>query len=308
MPLSRRGYRVPKYSNMRSDPDIIGDVRALGVHAVSLANNHMMDYGPDAMFDTLQTCDQASILRCGAGVDLDAALKPSCLTVGDATIGLLSVACTLPVESDAAPDKPGIAPIHVHFSFEVDTNLLAEQPGTMPHVHSWVREADRDRVCNAVSALKRSADLVVVAIHWGVPNYWLSPAQGYLATYQRPLARDLVNAGADVVCGTHSHSLHPIEVVNGKPVFYSLGNFLFEDPRGFMEPEGIIVRVAVDSTPELEMVPLIIDERGFPRLAKGDEASHVFSKLAKMSAPFGTTIDVRGERGYIAWDGLRREA
>ncbi|MER3399181.1 MAG: hypothetical protein C4316_11770, partial [Chloroflexota bacterium] len=70
MPLSRRGYRVPKWANLRSEPEVIEAVRWLGVHAVTLANNHMMDYGHPALLDTLETCDRAGLVRFGAGRDL----------------------------------------------------------------------------------------------------------------------------------------------------------------------------------------------------------------------------------------------
>jgi poly-gamma-glutamate synthesis protein (capsule biosynthesis protein) len=76
MPLSTGGYKVPKHSNLRSDPAIADDVRVLGIDAVTLANNHLLDYGPPAMFDTLAACDRAGLLRCGAGADLDEAGLP----------------------------------------------------------------------------------------------------------------------------------------------------------------------------------------------------------------------------------------
>ena len=95
-PLSRRGAKLPKYSSQRSDPAIIEDVRAMGIHAVSLANNHMMDYGPEALLDTLAACEGAGILRCGAGRALDEALAPAWLETGGRRIALVSVAATLP--------------------------------------------------------------------------------------------------------------------------------------------------------------------------------------------------------------------
>lgn len=296
MPLSRRGYRVPKYSNLRSDPEVIQSVRALGIHAVTLANNHMMDYGPEAMFDTLAACDEAGIARCGAGADLEAALRPVVLTVAGTTVALLSVASTLPVESDAGPGKPGIAPLRVRFSFEVDTNLLSEQPGTVPPVRSWPDDADLERVCEQVRRARREADVVIVGIHWGVPPYWLSPYLGMLAEYQRPVAHALVDAGADVVAGHHSHCLHPIEWYQGKLVLYSLGNFLFEDPRGFMEPESVLVRLLPGTPPAVELVPLLLDDDGFPALATVEEAERIMGMLAAMSDAFGCVIE-RGADG-----------
>lgn len=299
MPLSTRGYRVPKHSNLRSNPEIIHDVRALGIDAVSLANNHLMDYGPPALLDTLAACDRVGIARCGAGADLDEAQRPAWLTHGGFRVALLSVACTLPVESDAGPGKPGVAPLRVGFSFEIDANLLVEQPGTVPVVRSWSVDADRERVCAQIAALKADADAVVVSIHWGVPAHWLSPYQGLLAEYQQPLGRALIDAGADLVCGHHSHSLHPIEIYRDKPILYSLGNLLFETPRPFMEPESIIVQATLGRQPTIELVPLLLDETGLPHLVTDDQAVRVLTHLARLSQPFGTLVDIDGGRARV---------
>ena len=295
IPLSRRGFAVPKTVNLRADPAAIEDVRALGVDTVSLANNHLMDFGPDAMFDTLDACDGANLARCGAGADLDAALAPAWLTADGRLIALLSVSCTLPVESDAAPGKPGIAPVRVRFAFEVDVNLLAEQPGSMPTVQSWVATDDRERVCDRIAACRaEGADAVVVLIHWGSPSYWLSPYQGLLCAYQRPLAHALIEAGADAVCGHHAHQLHPIEIYRGRPIFYSLGNFVFEGASEyqFMEPESVVARLGFGPTSTCDLVPLMLDAHGFPRVATGDDAAAVFTKLEELSRPFGTTFEI----------------
>jgi poly-gamma-glutamate synthesis protein (capsule biosynthesis protein) len=302
MPLSLRGYRVPKHSNLRSDPAVIDDVRALGIGAVSLANNHMMDYGPEALFDTIAACDAAGIAHCGAGSDLEAALRPAWLDLEGKRIGLLSLSCTLPVESDAGPGKPGIAPLRVGFSLEIDANLLVEQPGTMPMVRSWTREDDREEACRRVREMKARADLVIVAVHWGVPSYWLSPHQGLLAEYQQPLAHALVEAGAGLICGHHSHELHPIEVYQNSPILYSLGNFLFEGPRSFMKPESIIVSFTLGDRPAFTVCPLLVDERGLPQRTEGPEAARVLAKLERLSAPYGTRLGRHDDHGYLEID------
>jgi poly-gamma-glutamate synthesis protein (capsule biosynthesis protein) len=304
VPLSRRGVAVPKTVNLRADPAVIDDVRALGIDAVTLANNHMMDYGAAAMLDTVAACDDAGLLRCGAGEDLDAALAPAWLEVAGARVALLSVSCTLPIESDAGVGRPGIAPLRVRFAFEADVNLLAEQPGTMPLVRSWAVEADRDRVGTAIAdCRRRGADAVVVAIHWGVPSYWLSPYQGMLAEYQQPLAQALIAAGADAVCGHHAHQLHPVEVFRGKPIFYSLGNFVFEQPGRFgtavMDPDSVIARLTFGDRPGCDLVPLRLNDDGVPRLAEGAEGDAVLEKVRGLSAPFGTEIAVEDGIGTV---------
>ncbi len=302
MPLSSRGYRVPKHSNLRSAPEIIDDIVAMEVDAVSLANNHMMDYGPEALFDTIAACERVGLPACGAGKDLDAALAPVILETPSGRVGLISVASTLPVESDAGAGKPGIAPIRVGFSFEVDSNLLVEQPGTMPIVHSWANAEDQARVCEGIRGLRQRVDVVVVAIHWGVPPYWLSPHQGLLAEYQQPLGHALIDAGADVICGHHAHVLHPIEIYNGRPILYSLGNFIFERPRGFMQPESVVVRVIPGEPMAIELTPVWIDDEGFPLLATGACADAVLSKLEGLSTAFGTRFARSGDCARIVMD------
>jgi poly-gamma-glutamate capsule biosynthesis protein CapA/YwtB (metallophosphatase superfamily) len=299
MPLSSRGYRVPKHSNLRSAPEIIDDVIALNLDAVSLANNHMMDYGPDALYDTIEACRNANLPACGAGKDIEAAMAQVILESSAGRVGMISVASTLPVESDAGPGKPGIAPIRVGYSFEVDANLLVEQPGTMPIVHTWTNDADVTAVTNAISALKQQVDTVIVAIHWGVPPYWLSPYQGLLAEYQQPLGHALIDAGADVVWGHHSHVLHPIEVYTGRPIIYSLGNFIFEKPRAFMEPESFIVSITPGDQFSVELTPVWVDEDGFPLLATGECAERVFARLEEISRRFGTEITRSNDRAHI---------
>lgn len=302
MPLSRRGAAVPKWANLRSDPELIEDVRRMGIGAVSLANNHMMDFEREALFDTLEACDGASVARCGAGHDLDEALRPVMLNAGGLRVALIGVACTVPLESDARLGKPGIAPLRIHVSFELEIGQQAEQPGSMPPVRTWADAADLERVNAEIARARSEADLVIVAMHWGVPGYWLSPCfHQILAEYQTPLGHALIDAGADVIYGHHSHSLHPIEVYRGKPIIYSLGNFLFDWVLGFMQPESVIARLRVaDGVCSLELVPLLVDATtGFPHLATGDDARRVLELLDTLSQPFGTTLKIEGGRATI---------
>jgi poly-gamma-glutamate synthesis protein (capsule biosynthesis protein) len=147
--------------------------------------------------------------------------------------------------------------------------------------------------------LRQAADLVIVAVHWGSPPYWLSPFQGRMVEYQQPLGRAFIEAGADVVYGHHSHALNGVEVYQGKPIFYSAGNFIFEQPRIHMEPESMLVQLFLDDTLEISIVPLYIDERGLPELATGELAAHVLNLLAEFSRPFGTRFERNGDRARL---------
>jgi poly-gamma-glutamate capsule biosynthesis protein CapA/YwtB (metallophosphatase superfamily) len=293
IPLSCRGYVVPKTYTLRAEPAVMADIETLGLSAVTLANNHIMDYGPDALADTLAACQRAGLAHCGAGENLDAALAPLWLTIAGQRIALLNVACTLPPESEALPDRPGVAPLRVRFAFEIDANLLTEQPGTMPKVSSWAVAEDQARVAGMIATCReQGAAAVIVVIHWGSPAWWLSPYQGLLCAYQRPLAQALIEAGADAICGHHPHQLHPVEVYRGKPILYSLGNFIFEGVGEFpfMEPEAVIARLSFGEHPTCDLIPLLLDEEGFPSLATGVAAERVIEKLRNLSRPYGTEI------------------
>jgi poly-gamma-glutamate synthesis protein (capsule biosynthesis protein) len=172
----------------------------------------------------------------------------------------------------------------------------------MPTVRSWARPHDQDRICRLIATTKEQAAMVIVAIHWGVPPHWLSPSQGLLATYQQPLAHALIDAGADVVWGHHAHVMHPIEIYQGHPIFYSLGNFFCEIPEQFMEfmqPEALIVRIAPLRREVVELVPLLLDQQGVPRRARGETALHVLQKARDLSAPYGAQVVIQDDRAYL---------
>lgn len=310
MPLSRRGDPLPKFSNLRSDPEIIEDIVSMGVDAVSLANNHAMDFGPLALSDTLATCDRASIVRCGAGANRAEAAAPVILHADGYRIGLLAFACTAPLESEAGPSKPGISVVPVKFSFEVDLTLHSEQPGTMPTVHTWTVQEGQDRVCRQVRELKQRVDLVMVAAHWGVPSFWNSPYLSLLAEYQQPLGHALIEAGADVIIGHHAHALHPIEWYRGKPIFYSLGNFLFEGSGSYphMAPESMIVRMGLDNPTQIELVPLMLNAAGIPVRARDDTAAGVFTLLTQLSESYGARVFVDSDHDTARVAGIEVSA
>jgi len=155
-------------------------------------------------------------------------------------------------------------------------------------------------VCDRIAALRGEGQVVIVGIHWGVPEYWLSPSLGRLAEYQRPLGHALIDAGAEIVFGHHSHSLHPIEVYRGKPIFYSAGNFLFEDPRAFMGPESMIVQAAIGAQLEISIVPVLVDADGFPEVAAGPTAARVLGRLVELSQSFGTSLELAGDRARLS--------
>lgn len=300
-PLSTRGTRLPKWSNIRADPSLADEVRAMGFELVSLANNHMMDWGVVALRDTLEHLDRVGIGYAGTGENLASALAPVRREVAGRLVSLVSVASTLPPGSAAAEDLPGIAPIRVSYSFAVDGNLMDEQPGTAPLVETRANESDVARVLAVVEGERRECDIVLVAIHWGVPPYWLPPYAGELVDYQIPLGHQLVEAGADIVIGHHAHALHGIEIYRGRPILYSLGNFFFHPLRPFMDPRAVIALVEFDERgpAALRLVPTVADAVGVPAIARGEEGAGVLRFLGDLSTRFGTALTTEGDEARI---------
>ncbi len=310
MPLTRAGHRVEKNINIRADPDVAMDLVSMGFDVATVANNHMLDYGHDGLLDTIAALDIAGLDRVGGGRDLEEALRPCFREVRGRRIAFLGVASTLPSGSAADGDRPGIAPVRVAASFEVDVNLMSEQPGSSPLVRTRAIQQDVDRVCEGIAAANREADLVLVAVHWGMVRTRVAPYQGLIAEYQPVLGRAFVDAGADLVLGTHSHNLHGVEVYKGKPIFYSLGHFLFHRPYGYrgtseyMEPETVIVLADLGQhTLRVHLAPILLNREGFPEVPPLAERERIHALIAERSARFGTRF-LPGEEGVeidLSW-------
>lgn len=213
-PFSTRGTQMPdKQYTFRTDPKYAGALKELGVDVVTIANNHILDYGQDALSDTCQTLDDNGILYAGAGESVDRATELQIIEVNGKKFGFLAASRVLPVEGwNVQNAAPGVLSSY-------DPTLLLET----------IKTADTQ------------CDVLIVYVHWGV-EHASTPEN-----YQRTLATQYVEAGADVVIGAHTHCLQGIEYVEGKPVFYSLGNFIF----GSTIDQTMAVKMSVDADDEI---------------------------------------------------------
>jgi poly-gamma-glutamate capsule biosynthesis protein CapA/YwtB (metallophosphatase superfamily) len=233
--VSHLGNAVPKQFNFRCDPAALPSMSKGGVEVANLGNNHAYDYGPAALLDSRKNLLRSDIAPVGAGRNEREALKPALFEVEGwkiAVVGFDKVVDPWPT-AVAGPDKPGTAAGH-----------------------------DESAMVQAVRAASRQADIVIVAIHWGVE----------LDT--RPRAADvrlghrLIDAGADVIFGGHSHRLQPMDVYRGRPIFYSLGNFVW--PRHSIAGATTAVAevtVSPKGTFKGRLIPAFIQESGHPVLS-----------------------------------------
>ena len=193
-PFSNRGTQAQdKQFTFRVDPGYVKILQEMGIDVVTVANNHALDYGTDALSDTFQTLDNAGIAYVGAGDNLERASQPYVIKAGGKTFGFLAASRVIP---------------------EVSWNIDNRQPGMLCTY-------DSAELCNAIQKAKETCDYVVVYVHWGIER------ENTPQDYQRQLGKAYIDAGADMVIGAHPHVLQGIEYYNGKPIIYSLGNYIF---------------------------------------------------------------------------------
>lgn len=287
-PVTKRNIpAAPKPALLRSDPFCIKQMVEAGVRVVSFANNHVMDFGLDAFLDTLTTLRKNGIAYCGAGRNLEGARHPVVLKVKGMRIAFLAYASFFDLGAQATDVKPGLVPVRVDPLYGA------------PHLN----EEDITLMRQDILLAKSKADLVIVSHHWGISM------SETLAVYQRSLAHFTIDAGADMVLGSHPHILQGIEVYKGKCVFYSLGNFIFEAfPPWFdtktVETVLVSARISSGAVSSVEIHPMLRKDRVTPSLLDPRDAAFdsIRSYLDRCSSPLGTKLET--EKGVIKLLGL----
>lgn len=264
-PISARGKALKgKAYTFRSSPAAAEAMAREGIKAVWLANNHILDFGVDALYDTIEHLESAGIAHAGAGRNVTAAAAPAVLTLRGIRVSLLSFSNTFPDSYWARRDRPG---------------TFFGAPGPVG------RAVDR--------TLTSGKDPVIVSFHWG-EELMTKPKE-----YQSDLARKAIDHGASLVVGHHPHVPQPIEIYRGVPVLYSLGNFSFGSYSRKVR-EGILAVAVFDgdgSCTAVEIYPLLVDNtevRFSPRPITGREGQRIFHRLTK---------DITGDQAEVLWDG-----
>ncbi|HZN90112.1 MAG TPA: CapA family protein [Thermoleophilaceae bacterium] len=204
--VSRRGTPFPKQFNFRGTPAALAGLRRhSGVDVLNLANNHVGDYGPIAMLDTVRGVERLGMRAVGAGSGPERALQPQVVERLGLRVGFVGFSNILPLEFAAEPGRPGVA---------------------------W---ATPETVDKAVRAARKRADVVVATFHWGIEKM---PAE---TADQAELAKVAADAGAQLVIGAHPHVLQPLRRSGGALVAYSLGNFVFGAHSSDTAATGVLI-------------------------------------------------------------------
>ncbi len=219
-PFSTRGTAAPdKQYTFQVDPAYVSIFQELSVDVVTVANNHALDFGTEAFLDTLDTLDQAGILKAGGGRNLQEASSPVIVETDGMRIALFGASRVIPVSSwNAGQNSPGMLTAY-------DSSLLEQQ----------------------IRSVRADCDYIVAYLHWGVEK------DVYPQDYQRELARRLIDAGADAVIGAHPHVVQGFEFYQGKPIVYSLGNFLFSNSSN--DTFLLQIDISTDAPASLSVLP-----------------------------------------------------
>jgi poly-gamma-glutamate synthesis protein (capsule biosynthesis protein) len=184
---------------------------------VSCASNHAMDWGPDALLDTVDLMRAKGKQVIGAGRNLEEARKPAFVERNGVRVAFLGY-CSVRHDGYAAGEKsPGVAPLRAHTYYQ----RFDYQAGMPPRVVTIPYEQDLAGLIEDIRAAKQQADSVVVSVHWGV--HFIPRV---IADYQTTAAKAAFAAGADLILGHHAHAPKAIGVHDGKVCFYSLSNFM----------------------------------------------------------------------------------
>lgn len=209
-------------------PDVVVPLMAqAGIHGVTLANNHALDFGLPGMMATIDRLQRQTIPSSGAGLTLDEALRPMVFGTAKGNLCVFSISKTYPEEFWASPSRFGTA---------------------SPSISQMEAE---------IRAARAMCQKIFVVFHWGAEG------RKTAKDYQRTLARKAIDAGASAVLGHHPHVLQPVEVYKGKPILYSLGNFLFGTVPYSSVPEGMAAGFSFrrDGKLELWLTPLRVDNK-----------------------------------------------
>jgi poly-gamma-glutamate capsule biosynthesis protein CapA/YwtB (metallophosphatase superfamily) len=323
-----RGFLAPA--------EALDALQMLGFNLLSLSNNHAFDLKEIGIDNTLREVRRLGIVHAGIGATLAEASAPAYLRVGNMTIALVASASGLIAQGGSArSDRRGVNELRVmagDVANEANADLATAE-GNVPNAE------DAARILQSIREAKANADLVVVYQHnhvFGTHSFGTIFSEGMgerLApnAWFRDWTHAEVEAGADVVVNHGAPLLHGIEVFRGKPIFYCLGNFIYNVPPAITyisEPmawESVVANLtfAGKTLKSIALRPIALNyvgkgqpdmhsqytsneflhTRGLPSAAEGAQARYILERVAEFSKPFGTQLVIDGGAATIALPG-----
>ncbi len=329
-PLAESGVPAAKLIRLKTPVEGAAWLQEMRCDAVSLANNHIMDWGIPGLESTLAALDRVGVAHAGAAANAEQAARHIVLNVDGHKIAFLSWACTIPPGFLARADRPGLAGVRIRTAYAADAATLDEQPGTPPWVHTEAIAEDVAALVRQLERARAETDFVILALHWGVPPQWQSRFQGPLADYQAPLGKRLVEAGADLILGCHAHTVYGIEAIARSAggsglICYSLGNYVFHPLAGprtleldspslpyhaeerAENRETYVARLALAegsgrlALERVELVPALLDRNWEATRPSPEQAQAIGERVAEFSRWRGTAVEIKDQ--VVTWHG-----
>ncbi|HSN05307.1 MAG TPA: CapA family protein [Nitrospira sp.] len=275
--VSSRGeewHPATKAFHFRAHPRALEFLQTAGIDGVTLANNHVLDFGADALLDCLTLLDRAGIKRTGAGGTLQEALTPALLELPQGRVAAVALTDNEP-DWEASGTKPGV-------------NYVAYQG-------RGLLEPYRSRMAQVLSSARMQADLVIVSAHVG-PN-WGAPSRAI-----QTLARELIDMGADLYWGHSNHTPQGIELYKGKAILYSTGDFVDDYAVDRDERNDLsflfVLEVEKARIGRIRLYPVRIEDLGV-RVANEQEWQFLKRTMQAKCKAFGTLMEGEGKTGTV---------
>lgn len=269
--FSTRGEPIEgKAYTFRSDPSNVSILKELGVDIAGIANNHVCDYGLEALSDTIATLDEAGIPNVGAGNNLEEAKRPWYFVANGKKIAF-------------------VAATQIERTYNYTKEATETTPGVLKTLHP-------EKYVEVIREAKEHSDYVIAFVHWGTEG------TNYYEADQVALAEQFVQAGADAIIGGHTHCLQGITYIEDVPVIYSLGNFWFGSTLtdGVNKKDTAIAQVIIDADGSMRFrfVPCVQQNRQTYLVTDEAEKARIIAFEQQLSK--GVTIDADGyvEKSY----------
>lgn len=260
---------------LKAAPQSIDALKTAGFNVLSIANNHMMDYYEKGMLDTINILNKNKIANCGGGKNLEAARKPAIIEKNGLKYGVLAY-------TDMA-----------EYTYVGNPNISY----AAGRAKSGVAPRKLELILEDIAKIRPEVDILAVSLHWGVEESFDIPAS------QTEFAHKLIDAGADVILGHHPHQFQGIEIYKGKPVIYSMGNFLFDqnDPEN-QESFILDMQYSGKQLQSFSAIPVRTLEKHHVAVQTGSSAVSLLEREASLSRKLGSECKIENDRLVFSLD------
>ena len=254
---------------LKCRPDLVESLKYAGFNILNLANNHIMDYYEKGLFDTMETLEKRGILYCGAGKDIREAREPAVMNVDGLRVYVLGY-------TDMA-----------EYFYKGDPMIKYEaeeqKSGVAPRRLEYIKED--------IESIQENADIIIVSLHWGVEDSF------EVTKEQREFAYQLIDIGTDIILGHHPHKFQGVEIYKGKPIVYSMGNFIFDqnDP---LKQESFILDMsfAGNELVSLELLPVRTIDKTHVIMPVGQDAMEMLNRELELCGKLGSKCAIINDK------------